>query len=103
VLGEREPAGAISESVLSDFNGLRRHFRVARPRSRGASAPREPRSGRRFRSHFVLALDETENQVKSTGVISPGETKRFATGSQVLEIIWRAKSVISRDRLFSMA
>jgi hypothetical protein len=23
-----DPAGAISESVLSDFNGLRRHFRV---------------------------------------------------------------------------
>jgi hypothetical protein len=34
-----------------------------------------------------LGLDEAENQAKSTGVISPNETKRFAPAPQVLEII----------------
>ena len=70
-----EPAAPISESVLSDSNGLRRHFRVAvsryfrnaRPESAVDFAPLRfgPRRGGKTS--------------KSEGFLLPSETSGFAT------------------------
>src|SRR6185437_1435671 len=93
--------GAMSESVLSHFKGLRRHFgssMAASPNVRRASA----KGGVDF---AVLAfwLRPGGKPAKSMGFISPSETKRFASRSQVIEIIGGAKWTISRNCLFSMA
>jgi len=60
--------GAISES-LESLN-----------RKEEQLPPREPECGRRFRGPYLSGLGENTEPIKSTGLISQSEMKRFATG-----------------------
>jgi hypothetical protein len=87
----------ISDPVLSDFKGLRRHFRVIersvaatanRPRRQGAAEP--PQKVRAAVDFTVLSFRaSTKRKIKRKrkGLISPSETIRLASGSQVIDII----------------
>ena len=67
--------GAVSESVLSDSNGLRRHFRVAERRN-------VRRAGPEAAVDFVplrLGPRRGGKTSKSERILSPSETSGFAT------------------------
>jgi hypothetical protein len=70
-----ETRGAISESVLSDPNGLRRHFRIADSRNvRRATPPLIS-----LPCALGLASTRRKNRQKAKGFLSPSETSGFAT------------------------
>jgi hypothetical protein len=83
----RPRTGAICESISSDSNGLRRHFRAAEPRTSAARAP----SRRRSRGHFALGLDETEDQQKQRDSFRGAKRSVSRRGRKSLRSLTRAK------------
>ena len=107
-LQKMRPLGPTSRAFRHEIPGEIPELRPNRGKtSRGRSSRRgRDRKGRlsarprAFAISFVAPM--RPKTAKTKRFVSPSETNRFASGSQVIEIIERAESAISRNRLFSM-
>ena len=109
LLSRMRPLGLAHKFTrVSFFNGLsallRNFFRSFRLAERPSSGPRTFRliaAVPARNARFVSCVDEAKNR-ENERIRFANETKRFASGVQVIEIIEGAESTISRNRLFSM-
>jgi hypothetical protein len=92
-----EPGGAISESVLSDSNGLR-HSRVAGPRN----LRRASREAAVDFAALAFWASKSGKTAKAKGFFRRAKRAVSRRWPQVLEIIGARNRGISRNCLFSM-